>query len=98
MTAPGMDPSPAEGARRQGAEESGVSRNHLRDLVALLALPALWKEKDQQRIAGGGPFTVAEFRDLVGASRKYAVPLLEYLDQAGFTRRQGDVRVLGPEA
>jgi PAS domain S-box-containing protein len=47
-----MDPSPAEGARRQGAEESGVSRNHLRDLVALLALPALWKEKDQQRIAG----------------------------------------------
>jgi hypothetical protein len=47
-----MDPSPAEGARRQGAEEGGVSRNHLRDLVALLALPALWKEKDQQRIAG----------------------------------------------
>jgi selenocysteine-specific elongation factor len=51
-----------------------------------------------QRIAGAGPFTVAEFRDLVGASRKYAVPLLEYFDRAGFTRRQGDVRVLGPKA
>jgi selenocysteine-specific elongation factor len=50
------------------------------------------------RIATAGPFTVAEFRDLVGASRKYAVPLLEYFDQAGFTRRQGDVRVLGPKA
>jgi selenocysteine-specific elongation factor len=50
------------------------------------------------RIAAAGPFTVAQFRDLVGASRKYAVPLLEYFDQAGFTRRQGDVRVLGPKA
>ena len=50
------------------------------------------------RIASVGPFTVAEFRDLVGASRKYAVPLLEYFDQVGFTRRQGDVRVLGPKA
>ncbi len=52
----------------------------------------------RERIASAGPFTVAEFRDLVGASRKYAVPLLEYFDQAGFTRRQGDVRVLGPKA
>ncbi|GAC1374856.1 MAG: hypothetical protein NVSMB32_17890 [Actinomycetota bacterium] len=52
----------------------------------------------RQRIASAGPFTVAEFRDLLGASRKYVVPLLEYLDQAGFTRRQGDLRVLGPKA
>jgi selenocysteine-specific elongation factor len=51
-----------------------------------------------RRIATSGPFTVAEFRDLVGASRKYAVPLLEYFDQTGFTRRQGDLRVLGPRA
>jgi len=46
------------------------------------------------RISSAGPFTVAEFRDLVGASRKYVVPLLEYLDRVGFTRRQGDLRVL----
>lgn len=52
----------------------------------------------RQRIAATGPFTVAEFRDLVGASRKYVVPLLEFFDQTGFTRRQGDVRVLGPKA
>ena len=50
------------------------------------------------RIATAGPFTVAEFRDLVGTTRKYAVPLLEYFDQTGVTRRQGDVRVLGPKA
>jgi PAS domain S-box-containing protein len=41
-----------EGARREGADESVASRSHLRDLVALLALPALWKEKDPERIAG----------------------------------------------
>ena len=50
------------------------------------------------QITTSGPFTVAQFRDLVGASRKYVVPLLEYLDRVGFTRRQGDVRVLGPKA
>jgi selenocysteine-specific elongation factor len=52
----------------------------------------------RDRIGGAGPMTVAEFRDLAGTTRKYAVPLLEYLDQSGFTRRQGDTRVLGPRA
>jgi selenocysteine-specific elongation factor len=34
------------------------------------------------------------FRDLVGTSRKYAVPLLEYFDATGVTIRTGDTRVL----
>lgn len=38
--------------------------------------------------------TVSAFRERVGTSRKYAVPLLEYFDQRGVTRRRGDVRVL----
>lgn len=50
------------------------------------------------RVTEHGPFTVADFRDLVGTTRKYAVPLLEFLDQAGFTARRGDVRVLGPRS
>jgi selenocysteine-specific elongation factor len=37
---------------------------------------------------------MAEFRDLIGTSRKYAVPLLEWFDAAGITLRNGDVRVL----
>jgi selenocysteine-specific elongation factor len=45
-----------------------------------------------------GPFTVADFRDMVSTSRKYAVPLLEYLDHIGFTFRKGDLRTLGPKA
>jgi selenocysteine-specific elongation factor len=39
--------------------------------------------------------TVAEIRDLLGTTRKYAVPLCEYLDRVGVTRREGDLRVLG---
>jgi selenocysteine-specific elongation factor len=38
--------------------------------------------------------TAAEFRDLLGTSRKYAVPLLEWLDAHGVTLRSGDYRVL----
>lgn len=36
--------------------------------------------------------TAAEFRDAIGTSRKYAVPLLEWLDAAGMTVRDGDYR------
>ncbi|MGA2761105.1 MAG: selenocysteine-specific translation elongation factor [Candidatus Cybelea sp.] len=38
--------------------------------------------------------TAAEFRDLIGTSRKYAVPLLEWLDAHGVTIRNGDYRTL----
>lgn len=36
--------------------------------------------------------TVAEFRDLLGTTRKYALPLLEHLDSSRMTLRVGDVR------
>jgi len=39
--------------------------------------------------------TVAEARDLLGASRKYILPLLEHMDALRITRRAGDVRTLG---
>jgi selenocysteine-specific elongation factor len=42
--------------------------------------------------------TVAEFRDAVGTTRKYAVPLLEHFDQIRLTVRVGDKRVLGRSA
>jgi selenocysteine-specific elongation factor len=38
--------------------------------------------------------TAAEFRDLLGTSRKYAVPLLEWFDARGITVRSGDLRTL----
>jgi selenocysteine-specific elongation factor len=43
-----------------------------------------------------GSMSVGDFKDGLGLSRKYAVPLLEYLDGSGYTRREGDERVSGP--
>ena len=37
-------------------------------------------------------FSVADFRDAMALSRKYAVPILEWADAEGLTRRRGDVR------
>ncbi len=45
-------------------------------------------------IAQSGSMTMAQFRDLLGTSRKYAVPLLEWFDARAITVRSGDVRML----
>jgi selenocysteine-specific elongation factor len=45
-----------------------------------------------------GPATVAQIRDHLGTSRKYAVPLCEWLDSIGVTHRRGNERILGPHA
>lgn len=42
-----------------------------------------------------GQVTVAEARDILGATRKYILPLLEHMDERRLTRRVGDERVLG---
>jgi selenocysteine-specific elongation factor len=46
--------------------------------------------------APGGRATVdvAAFKDRYGVSRKFAIPLLEYLDRERVTRRTGDVRLV----
>jgi len=38
--------------------------------------------------------TMSEIREVLDTSRKYAVPYCEFLDRVGFTKRQGDLRVL----
>jgi selenocysteine-specific elongation factor len=42
----------------------------------------------------GQRFNVAAFKEWTGVSRKYAIPLLEYLDREHVTRREGDERVV----
>ena len=49
-------------------------------------------KKLRARKASSPSLGVGEFKDLVGVSRKYAIPLLEYLDRARITRRVGDSR------
>jgi selenocysteine-specific elongation factor len=45
-----------------------------------------------------GPITMARFRDAVGTTRKFAVPLMEWFDATGVTVRDGDVRALRRKA
>jgi selenocysteine-specific elongation factor len=42
----------------------------------------------------GQRITVPGFKDLAGITRKYAIPLLEYLDRERVTRRMGEERVI----
>jgi selenocysteine-specific elongation factor len=42
----------------------------------------------------GQKFAVPEFKDWTGVSRKYAIPLLEFLDREHVTRREGDIRIV----
>ncbi|MEZ4455963.1 MAG: SelB C-terminal domain-containing protein [Gemmatimonadales bacterium] len=41
-----------------------------------------------------GPITPAAVRDRLGLTRKFLIPLLEWADRRGVTRREGDARVL----
>ena len=43
-------------------------------------------------------FSTMEFRDALGVSRKFAVPLVDYLDKIRFTVRSGNNRTPGIEA
>jgi selenocysteine-specific elongation factor len=42
----------------------------------------------------GSLMDVARFKQFTGLSRKYAIPLLEYLDRQRVTRKQGDQRLV----
>ena len=62
------------------------------DLV--LHAPALAALRESLGPRKGERFGVAQFKDWTGVSRKYAIPLLEYLDREHVTRREGDERIV----
>lgn len=53
------------------------------------------RQKISQSLKEKGEITVAEVRDLLQTSRKYALPLMEYFDREKLTRRVGDKRLPG---
>lgn len=84
-----------------------LSRERLEKLLSLLTerkkviqgpeglfIHSLWLDDiiGRVRAMGKKEMTVAEFKELSGLSRKYAIPLLELLDEMGVTRRRGAVR------
>jgi selenocysteine-specific elongation factor len=61
---------------------------HCESLARLKAQVAAYKK------AGAARISVPVFKELAGITRKYAIPLLEYLDRERVTRRSGDDRVI----
>ncbi len=55
---------------------------------------ALGSLKEKLAARRGQRFSVPAFKDWTGVSRKYAIPLLEYLDRERVTRRVGEERVV----
>jgi selenocysteine-specific elongation factor len=58
------------------------------------ALETLRKLLAEHKKANGERLPIATFKELAGISRKYAIPLLEYLDRQRVTRRVGDERAI----
>lgn len=52
------------------------------------------KELLTRHIKKSGSVKIGEVSDLLNSSRKYSVPLMEFLDKIKFTKREGDARVL----
>jgi len=58
------------------------------------ALAQLKQRLSTYRKSKGERISVPAFKELTGITRKYAIPLLEYLDRERVTRRAGDERVI----
>ncbi len=61
-----------------------IAPEHLADL----------KRRVQQRWPPGSKIEIAAFKEMTGLSRKYVIPLLEYLDRERLTRRNGNDRIV----
>jgi selenocysteine-specific elongation factor len=99
-------PEPASFANQAGGNAANlgdlfdvcVAEGHLARVTDDIYLHADAEADMRRRVADrlreGAGLTVAEIRDLLGTTRKFAVPLCEYLDRVGLTRRDGDLRYL----
>ncbi|MFT5299618.1 MAG: selenocysteine-specific elongation factor [Mariniblastus sp.] len=56
------------------------------------------KAKLAEEIQAADGLTMSEIRQILDTSRKHAIPICEFLDASGFTVRDGDKRLLGPNA
>ena len=89
--------------------KSGVEANRARNILQLLLrdkrlvrvsdelvfhASAIHSLRELLAKKKGARFAVPEFKDWTGISRKYAIPLLEFLDRERVTRREGDSRVV----
>ncbi len=101
----GLQPAPLEeavaqsgvdAARAQRFAQMLINSGELVRVAGLVfhrsALDGLRETLRRFKAEHGPKLDVTAFKDLTGVSRKYAIPLLEYLDLQRVTRRSGDVR------
>jgi selenocysteine-specific elongation factor len=102
----GFQPPTLEEVQRQASRNQAavpellklaVADGRLVRIDADLCLHAEWEQRMRAKLAepltGSDGLTVSQIREMLGTTRKYAVPLCEYLDRIGFTQRRGEVRV-----
>ncbi len=74
-----------------------LGRGELVRVTTEIVLPAADAESLKAQVREsfqGAAFGVAEFKEIFNVSRKYAIPMLEYLDREKVTRRAGDKRIV----
>ena len=91
LAASGVEP-----ARARSLLQMLLRRGRLVKLADELVFHADALQELRRKLAAlkGRRLSVPEFKDLAEVSRKYAIPLLEYLDRERVTRREGDLRVV----
>ena len=75
-------------------EEQGHAVKIDRDLYYDAAVFNKLVEAVRAHIEAKGPSLATDLKDAMGVSRKYAIPVLEALDDRGITKRDGDLRTL----
>ena len=74
-------------SRLKVLDQINSNRYYLPDILDKLA-------ETTRRLAEDGPFEVKHFRDATGIGRNVAIDVLEHFDSKGFTRRQGNARIV----
>ena len=86
---------PALGRRALSSlEKTGDAVRVTKELAFAAEVVSRFEHAVRTRLADGASASASELKDAMGVSRKYAIPLLEYFDDKGITRRSGDERVL----
>jgi selenocysteine-specific elongation factor len=91
----GADPKLFDGVIRILLQNGELLRLPGGSVIASAALDNL---RRQLRGDDWKRFAVSRFKEHFGLTRKFAIPLLEHLDAIGFTRRQGEDRIVGGDS
>ena len=111
LRAQGLSPGTTAELAAEAGADPGIARKVLGRLAAEGAVVRLGPDlhfdaaavaRAREQVVGflreHETIRAADARDLTGSSRKYIVPLMEYFDTQGVTRREEHIRRLGPRA